>query len=647
MRLLCFFESIIFSYKSDALTLKFINFDTSIMNKILPFCNKLFEYERFPTQEVEIGHVKLGHRNPILVQSMVNTNTMDTDATVAQVEELVDAGCPLVRITAQGVREAENLENIKRQLQEKGVEVSLVADIHFAPKAAEVAAKIVDKVRINPGNYVDKKVFKTFEHTEEDYQNELKKIEAKFVPFLETCRKHRTAIRIGSNHGSLSDRIVNRYGNTPEGMVEAAMEFLRICKRENFTNVVVSMKASNTQVMTQSTRLLAAKMRDEKMHFPIHLGVTEAGNGEEARIKSAMGIGALLSDGIGDTIRVSLTEHPKKEVPVAKAIIKHYSNYHSDSCTYHNLDLEFNPYKFQKRPSRKIDFVGGNHPPIVIAKDAFLDSQDKQADLIYREEVVLEASSQKYLLPYPVFQKSGAFSNCYPLYSVEELRANPLSGSGLVFVACQYEDLEVVRPLIEGHSVCLIVASVRVNAISEFRAVFATLKGLDCPVILRKKIAVSQDMAIKTACDLGPVLIDGFGDGVWVESEQSESYNQRLGFNILQAARVRMSKTEFISCPSCGRTLFDLESTSLTIKKELSHLKHLKIGIMGCIVNGPGEMADADYGYVGSGIGKVSLYKGQNLVQKNIPSKEALGELINLIKENGDWVERETSNFKE
>lgn len=617
------------------------------MTKQLKYCENLLQYKRFPSDEVSIGTLKMGAEYPIVVQSMVNTDTMDTEATTFQVKELVDSGCSLVRITAPGTRDAKNLENIKNQLQEEGVNIPLVADIHFAPKAADIAATIVEKVRINPGNYVDKKHFKSFEYTENEYQDELLRIEEKFIPFLDICKTHKTAVRIGSNHGSLSDRIVNKYGNSPEGMVEAAMEFLRICQKVDFKNVVVSMKASNTQIMTQSTRLLAAKMLDENMKFAIHLGVTEAGNGEEGRIKSAIGIGALLSDGIGDTIRVSLTEHPKAEIPVTQEIAQHFKALKDFRTTAVISEDLFNPYQFYKRVSDNYDIIGASNAAVVVVKAQGQTKVwgDSKPDFVFIDKESLATDSrQKYLLPIEAFRYASITGNFFPYMSVADFIEIEKPISNLHFVNCKLSELDQLLDCNRlgdknwAWNIVIVLESISEHSISEQRLFFSKIKGLKNPIIIKRSYA-SQQVAIKAACDLGPMFTDGFGDGIWVDSEDDAFINNRIAFNILQGARVRMSKTEFISCPSCGRTLFDLEATTEEIKRRLSHLKHLKIGVMGCIVNGPGEMADADYGYVGAAPGKISLYKGQNVIRKNIPTKEAVDDLIELIKEHGDWKE--------
>ncbi len=606
-------------------------------------------YERFKVHQVRIGQLKLGGDAPIVIQSMVNTSTLDTESTVNQAIELVDSDCQLVRITAQGVKEAENLASIKASLEEQNVKVPLVADIHFAPKAADVAAKIVDKVRINPGNYIDKKNNK--DYTEEEYLLEVKKIEDKFIPFLEICRENNTAVRIGSNHGSLSERIINKYGNTPLGMVEAAMEFLRICKKVNFNQVVVSMKASNTQVMTQATRLLAYKMKEEGLCFPIHLGVTEAGKGEDGIVKSSIGISSLLLDGIGDTIRVSLTEHPKKEIPVAKAIVKATGDIIGTTDEFNfEAPKYYDPFKYTKRKTSSVANIGGHHLPIVISK-ANLTNRNSllQADYFFSEEfddtISVGQLPKKQIVPFDVYEKLQSESlnkRVYPLFSVKDYSHISSCKSEVKFVICHLDSFEdLLKNVEESDSIVLIFENKHQAIVSEQRAFFSLLdsKQVNYPVVLKRNYTDQKDIRIKASCELGVMLVDGFSDGLWIDCQDETFNTSALSFGILQGARLRMSKTEFISCPSCGRTLFDLESTTDRVKKELSHLKSLKIGVMGCIVNGPGEMADADYGYVGAGKGKISLYKGQTLVRKNIPSEQAVKELINLIKENGDWVE--------
>lgn len=549
-------------------------------------------YNRRPTWEVNVGCVTIGGDNPIVVQSMTSTSTMDTDGSARQIKRIVDAGGEIVRLTAQGVREAENLENISKAVRSHGVEVPLVADIHFNPKAAFAAASRVEKVRINPGNFVDPgRVFKKIEFTDEEYAAEILKIEDSLLPLIDICREHGTALRIGVNHGSLSDRIMSRYGDTPAGMVESAMEFLRVCLKHDFKAVVISIKASNVTVMVETVRRLVVAMDKEDMHFPLHLGVTEAGDGEDGRIKSAVGIGSLLADGIGDTIRVSLSEEPECEIPVAKNILSYiddlaHSPYHP---TLSNVEL---PAGYDViAPSARISNWCGKVPQVV-GVDI---SSEELADAIF-------------------VNADGAFSDNL----IALMKAAP------------------ERPVVLSSD-----KKGRIGLMKNF--MYSLMKAnLENPVIfhLRYPDEKHDDVVIKASIELGSLLLAGFKDGVWLESPAlTQEQLNALALNILQAARLRMSKTEYISCPGCGRTLYDLQSTLKKIKEATSHLKGLKIGVMGCIVNGPGEMADADYGYVGAGVGRISLYKGKECIEKNIPAEDAIPHLISLIKENGDWID--------
>ncbi len=525
--------------------------------------------KRRATWPVRIGNVFIGSDYPVAVQSMTSTSTMDTDGSVAQIERIVKAGGDIVRLTAQGVREAENLSEISTRLRADRCDVPLVADIHFNPKAAFAAASRVEKVRINPGNFVDPgRVFKKIDYTDEEYAAEIEKIEQGLVPLLDICREHGTALRIGVNHGSLSDRIMSRYGDTPAGMVESAMEFLRVCLRNDFRDVAISIKASNVVVMTETVRRLVTAMDDEDMHFPLHLGVTEAGDGEDGRIKSAVGIGSLLSDGIGDTIRVSLSEEPECEIPVARAILSHVAGMgegtvRNDVCSY------------SRRPS-----VWSDRLPQIVGLDI-------------QPEELADACEYKGFVP--------------------EDSDNPV--------------------IISASGPCLS---------KELEACLSEIRDVPNPVILKAvypKLG-KDELTVAASIDLGRLLLMGYSDGIWIEAEGIDrEWLNNLSLNILQATRQRISKTEFISCPGCGRTLYDLQNTLREIKSATSHLKGLKIGVMGCIVNGPGEMADADYGYVGAGVGKISLYKGKECIVKNIPAEEAIVRLVELIKENGDWVE--------
>lgn len=554
------------------------------------YSSNLFNYIRRLTDEITVGNTLLGASNPIRVQSMTNTNTLDTEASVAQAIRIIQAGGELVRLTAQGIREAENLKNIHVALRAKGFITPLVADIHFNPKVAEVAALYVEKVRINPGNFVG--------------QTEgLDKIREKLKALLAICTSNNTAIRIGVNHGSLSERIMNQYGDTPEGMVVSAMEFLRICKEEKFNNLVISMKSSNTLVMVQSVRLLVAAMNEEGMNYPLHLGVTEAGDGEDGRVKSAVGIGALLADGIGDTIRVSLSEDPELEIPVAKKLVRYMEQRSKHTPIKASVFNGFNPFAYTRRETNPVWKIGGQQVPIVMA----------------------QAEGNYAILPDLIF--------------------NQINRLGIQIIPLTYADLsnETLQRISTTDNAVVLLSSKNSNPVGEMRAFFHALMAADCkvPVILHCAYAENdlETLQIKAGADFGALLLDGFGDGIYLQNEGAISNEQlnSITFGILQASRVRVSKTEYISCPGCGRTLFDLQTTIARIKAKTAHLKGLKIGIMGCIVNGPGEMADADYGYVGAGKGKVSLYKKQVCIEKNIPEIEAVEKLIDLIKAGGDW----------
>lgn len=612
-----------------------------------------FNYTRRPTVEVHIGKVAMGGNHPIVVQTMTNTNTMDTEASVAQCTRVIDAGAQLVRLTAQGVREAENLRNIHQALREKGYIAPLSADIHFNPRAAFAAAKNVEKVRINPGNFVDRhKKFETIDYTDEEYAAELEMIRAKFVPFIETCRAHGTAIRIGVNHGSLSDRIMSRYGDTLEGLVESCMEYLRVAVDENFTDIVISIKASNTLVMTKAVRLLVQTMEKENMHFPLHLGVTEAGDGEDGRIKSAVGIGALLADGLGDTIRVSLSEEPEAEIPVAQKLVDYLATreHHAPiKCTAY---AKFSPISTDKRETNSIRNIGGDYVPIVISDRSQTNDMTIHPhlipDFIYVGNSVSSnfPKGMKAIVDYPYWEKK---IDCFPLFNSNNMGEMECCQAELMFLQLSYPELseEVVSILKKSPKTAVILTTRHANGIGDQRAFFHTLMNADChiPVIIHRSYAedVAEDIQIKAGMDFGTLFLDGFGNGIMISNSGNIDINQMdaNAFGILQASRMRTTKTEFISCPSCGRTLFDLQTTVSRIKKHFSHLKHLKIGVMGCIVNGPGEMADADYGYVGAEHGKVSLYKKKECIQKNIPQAQAVERLIQLIKDNGDWVEPE------
>lgn len=611
-----------------------------------------FNYSRRKANEVYIGATPMGGANPIRIQSMTNTVTMDTDACIAQAKRIIDAGGEYVRLTTQGVREAENLKFINAGLRKDGYNTPLVADVHFNPKVAEVAALYAEKVRINPGNYVDAaRTFKQLEYTDEEYAQEIQKIRDRFIPFLNICKENHTAIRIGVNHGSLSDRIMSRYGDTPEGMVESCMEFLRICVEQEFTNVVISIKASNTVVMVKTVRLLAEQMDKEGMAFPLHLGVTEAGDGEDGRIKSALGIGALLADGLGDTIRVSLSEAPEAEIPVARKLVD-YILQREDHPYIPGMEAEnFSYTSPDRRVTTAVGNIGGNQVPVVIS--ARLDqntgvSEQFKPDYIYcgQQLPADRRADTGYIVDANVWQGE---EGTYPAFNFQQLIGLHHCNAPVKFLFTTYMGLnEEAMACLRMHPEVVIVAqSNHPNRLGEFRGIAHQLmsKGLKNPLVFFQfyEEAQLEDLQIKAAADMGALIFDGFCDGILLYNHGGKIADTKVdetAFGILQAGRVRTSKTEYISCPGCGRTLYDLESTIARIKAATSHLKGLKIGIMGCIVNGPGEMADADYGYVGAGRGKISLYKQKECIEKNIPEDQAVEKLIELIKKNGDYQEK-------
>lgn len=609
-----------------------------------------FNYKRRKSSEVHIGNTPLGKDNSIRIQSMTNTDTNDTEGSSAQVIRIIEAGGEYVRLTAQGVREAENLKNIKEQVRSRGYETPLVADIHFNPRAALVAAAIVEKVRINPGNFVDKvKTFANFEYNDQEYAQEIAKIREKLLPLLDICKEHQTALRIGVNHGSLSDRIMSRYGDTPEGMVESCMEFLRICVEEDFTDIVISIKASNTVVMTKTVRLLVKRMEQEDLHFPLHLGVTEAGDGEDGRIKSAVGIGSLLADGIGDTIRVSLSEDPEYEIPVARKLVDYILERENHSAIEAVACPDFSPFSTERRRTCSVVNIGGNNLPIVISdrsNGVFEFDPHFLPDYIYVGKEFPERIPHSIPLIIDAIAWKGEV-NTYPLFDDSNYQSMTSNTAPIKFLRLTYPELNeaIVSLLRSERSAVVILNTYHPNGVGEQRAFIHMLmnNGCETPVIINRHYdeREAENLQIKAGADLGAILLDGFGNGILLQNSgaiQSEGID-KYAFGILQAARVRTSKTEYISCPGCGRTLFDLQATVARIKAATSHLKHLKIGIMGCIVNGPGEMADADYGYVGAAPGKVSLYKQKELIERNIPSEKAVDHLIQLIKDNGDWIE--------
>lgn len=657
---------------------------------ILPggYCDSKLTYSRFRTREVQIGDIPMGGDNPIRIQSMTTIDTMDTLGSVEQTIRMVDAGCEYVRITAPSIKEAENLGNIKKELRARGYNVPLVADIHFTPNAAEVAARLIEKVRVNPGNYADKKKFDQIDYTDHAYQAELDRIYKKFAPLVNICKEYGTAMRIGTNHGSLSDRIMSRYGDTPEGMVESAMEFIRICEDLKFHNLCVSMKSSNPMVMVQAYRLLVERMVAEDMNYPLHLGVTEAGDGEDGRIKSAVGIGTLLEDGLGDTVRVSLTEEPEKEAPVAIALVNRYSKRAAELANTDQREILTLSNGSTARPyiSQEVNtFVGGSLVPRVIVdissknlKDPFILSEvgyrydaindkyhmgDQSVDFVYLGDALPSFTmpgNLKQLYNYQTWYSLKNKSNIHPIYSLAEYNTATHKDTVLNLVRISNDDLATVdfENLQLDKTVVFLVETDHLHGMADQRQFFANLQeiGIDNPVIIRRTYKAADfsgpigdimnpeepisKLQLYAATDLGALLIDGLGSGIWIDSPTTAMDKLvSISFGILQATRSRISKTEYISCPSCGRTLFDLQETTQMIRSRTNHLKGLKIGIMGCIVNGPGEMADADYGYVGAGPDKITLYRGQEVVKKNVSSANALDELINIIKSDGLWIE--------
>ena len=657
------------------------------------YCQSLTEYNRRKTISVNIGDVPMGSEYPIRVQSMTTVDTMDTQGSVEQVIRMVESGCEYVRITAPSVKEAQNLENIKKNLRARGYNVPLVADIHFTPNAAELAARIVEKVRINPGNYADKKRFEHIDYTDASYQAELDRIREKFIPLLKICKEYGTAMRIGTNHGSLSDRILSRYGDTPLGMVESALEFLRIAEEFNYYQIVLSMKSSNTQVMVQAYRLLVQRLDAEGLRaYPLHLGVTEAGEAEDGRIKSAVGIGTLLEDGIGDTVRVSLTEDPEFEAPVAKALIDRYINRKGLSDKIIDAQKSpINPFAYTRRRTQEVANFGGLNVPRVLAdysKNAvavhddlrnighfYLPLPDKWrmtdlgADYIYSGSnpvPYMLPNGLKEIVDYDVWVKILDQKNKFPWLDADQYQSIVAKGGALhhtlnfVKTALKDTNQALLSCLNNADNVVLVASTQNTHALAELRRLFFVLieNNITQPVVIQRNYQnINQEnLPLFAATDAGGLLIDGLGDGIMVSHEISpQSHQKALGtmgscngvaFGILQAARTRMSKTEYISCPSCGRTLFDLQETTAMIRKRTDHLKGVKIGIMGCIVNGPGEMADADYGYVGIGKDKIALYRGQTVMKKSVPAQDAVDALIALIKEDSRWFEPETADVQ-
>ena len=659
----------------------------------MQYCESLTQYKRLKTREVKIGNLLLGGNHPIRVQTMTTTDTMDTAATVAQTIRCIEAGAELVRITAPSKTEAENLQNIKDELHKRGYTVPLVADIHFTPNAAEIAARIVEKVRVNPGNYVDKKKFEQIDYTDAEYVEEIERIRERFSPLVLICKEHGTAMRIGTNHGSLSDRIMSRYGDTAIGMVESAMEFLRIARSLDYHQVILSMKSSNPQVMVQAYRLLVKTMLEEFGEcYPLHLGVTEAGDGEDGRIKSAIGIGTLLEDGIGDTIRVSLTEDPELEIPVCKDIVKRYGDNCKPSTESQEKTVDeklfYSPFEYKRRETIEVSNIGKKQVPVVVADFMLAETishtdlqaigytyneptdkwniADAAADYIYTADKKIEFAlpgTLKIICDYNCWLNTDDREKYFPLYQADEFIGTEKKSTQLNFVTVDTakNNQSLIEKIKEDATVVLCLISSAGNSMQSVRVFINGLieQQIKTPVVLAVESCQTSvdEQLIHFATESGALFLDGMGDGIWLMNDPSKLVNQQVtgrtylqtksnhqfinntSFSILQAVRTRISKTEYISCPSCGRTLFDLQETTAKIRAVTNHLKGVKIAIMGCIVNGPGEMADADFGYVGSGVGKITLYRGKEVVKRNVDSEIAVDELINLLKESDAWVE--------
>ena len=607
----------------------------------------LFNYHQRESSVVHIGALDMGGDNPVRIQSMTTTSTDDTEGSVAQAERIIKAGGELVRLTTQGVKEAENLKNINAGIRRDGFSTPLVADVHFNPRVADVAARYAEKVRINPGNYVDPaRKFVKHDYTDEEYASELKKIEERLVPFLDICKENHTAIRIGVNHGSLSDRIRNRYGDTPEGIVESCMEFLRICKKHDFGDVVISIKSSNTVVMVRSVRLLVDTMDKEDMHYPLHLGVTEAGEGEDGRIKSAVGIGALLADGIGDTIRVSLTEEPEAEIPVARHLVDYIDRKAGHQLIPAETYEGFDWLRPERRTTKPVDDIGGGNVPVVMvsenADNAARDEDASKADYIYVGSNLPKERKEgkRYVVDYQLYVQADDKSQLYPIFPVTAMPFVSMVQAKLKFLVLQFGTPadEYLACLKTHPEIVVVCVSNHQNRLGSQRALVheMMIAGVENPVVFAQmyRLNDAEEFQLEAAADMGALMIDGLCDGIWLmnDGDIAPSTIEGTAFGILQAGRLRTSKTEYISCPGCGRTLYDLRDTIKRIHEATKDMKGLKIGIMGCIVNGPGEMADADYGYVGAGPGKISLYKGKECVEHNIPEGEAVERLLRLIK---------------
>ena len=687
----CFFMRVPASLK-----LRYTPYPTGVLftfaHMLQSYCASLTEYKRLLTREVRIGDLLLGNGHPIRIQTMTTTDTMDTDATVAQTIRCIEAGAELVRITAPSKKEAENLIHIKNELRRRGYTTPLIADIHFTPNAAEIAARIIEKVRVNPGNYIDKKKFDFIDYTDAEYAAEVDRIRERFTPLVRICREYGTAMRIGTNHGSLSDRIMSRYGDTPIGMVESAMEFLRIARDEQYHNIVLSMKSSNPQVMVQAYRLLVQKMDEEFNEcYPLHLGVTEAGDGEDGRIKSAIGIGTLLEDGIGDTIRVSLTEDPEFEIPVCRDIVKRYTAGLSNEPITPAPALPYDPFTYRRRDTITVGNSGNHHVPVVVADmssaatitpdslraigytyDVASDKwaiSDGAADYVYTGNRIIDFAlpgTLQVLCDNNTWKSATDLRKYHPVLTATEYMSDAvaqLRSNDIHWVVIDVTNVPagIIDALKTDTTAIAVVGSSAPHAMVHVRTRLASLmqQGVQCPVVLQteSRYETVDEQLIHFATETGGLLLDGFGDGIWLKNDNATLQHTQVSgrtylevksnaqflnntaFSILQATRTRISKTEYISCPSCGRTLFDLQETTAKIRSATHHLKGVKIAIMGCIVNGPGEMADADFGYVGSGPGKITLYKGKEVVKRNVPSDIAVDELIQLLKENEAWVE--------
>ena len=660
----------------------------------MPNLSQLTSYHRLQTVEVKIGDLLLGNGNPIRVQTMTTTDTMNTIATVEQAIRCIDAGAELVRITAPSKNEAHNLLEIKNELRKRGYTTPLVADIHFTPNAAEIAARIIEKVRVNPGNYADKKNFKFIEYTDAAYVEEIDRIRERFTPLVKICKEYGTAMRIGTNHGSLSDRIMSRYGDSAMGMVESAMEFLRVARDESYHNIVLSMKSSNPLVMVQAYRLLIDTMQNEfGICYPLHLGVTEAGDGEDGRIKSAIGIGTLLEDGIGDTIRVSLTEDPEFEIPVCKDLVNRYAINNSSSQVPHIEILSYSPFEYKRRESIAVENIGARQVPVVIADLSRVDKiipdnlqsigytydvetdkwaiSDAAADYVYTGGKKIDFAlpgTLKNIVWSSIWDNSN--ETYFPIFELEEFLNAKTKSSRINFVVLDcYSNLTqlenesaLLTEIAADKTVVFCLKSGNANAMQSVRRKFIEFADLSIanPVILMTDSSMNtpDEHLIHFATETGSLFLDGMGDGIclgfkgeqhvdnaqvngrtYLPVKDVYQFTNNTAFSILQATRTRISKTEYISCPSCGRTLFDLQETTAKIRSVTNHLKGVKIAIMGCIVNGPGEMADADFGYVGSGPGKITLYRGKDVVKKSVDSDIAVEELVQLLKDSDAWVE--------